>query len=661
MVDVDKLLDDVLSEINGQRAWDWVARITQFNRIQASQEYHEILEIIKKELYSIGFEEIEHFQSPADGRIKTWDYKAAFQWELEEGFLKIIEPEKMKLCDSNEIPTSIITHSKPCDIIAEIVDIGKGDKEEDYKKEDLKGKIALISSSTYMYRLLIEKSDALGVIFYPDLKRTGDQTQKRIYNSFFTTEDRIDNAKFGFSISYSQAMHLKELMERGSVKVHAKIDAKFIEGNLEILSTKINGFEAPDREIIIIAHLCHPSPGANDNASGAAGLLELARSLKSMCDKKVLTTPKYTIRFIWVPEFNGTIPWMKQHEEKIKRAIACLNLDMIGEHRLKIGYPLQINLAPHSTPSILNDIATMIVKKVVDHPKGISINGTKVPMSYRLTGFEGGSDHVVFADSYFGIPSLMFGHDDPYYHSSMDTVEFCDSTELKRVIAMTLSISYILAIIDNNVISSLVPIIHQGVLSRWSKVVKLLEDLINHLKTIKGTKLEKEVGEKILLGTDIFKAFHEYEINLFGWTKEVCNSKDIYNLFEFIEKEISIMIQFHKERWDLITKQELDEKSVNSVNSKYKATFKPAFKGPFLVDRLFELNQINAFKEFCDDLKYGYLGPIDELINLSSKGYEVLRIASYLSLEYDTIILPSKVLTLMEYLEQKKIITQINS
>ncbi len=377
MVDVDKLLDDVLSEINGQRAWDWVARITQFNRIQASQEYHEILEIIKKELSSIGFEEIEHFQSPADGRIKTWDYKAAFQWELEEGFLKIIEPEKMKLCDSNEIPTSIITHSKSCDIIAEIVDIGKGDKEEDYKKEDLKGKIALISSSTYMYRLLIERSDALGVIFYPDLKRTGDQTQKRIYNSFFTTEDRIDNAKFGFSISYSQAMHLKELMERGSVKVHAKIDAKFIEGNLEVLSTKINGSEAPDREIIIIAHLCHPSPGANDNASGAAGLLELARSLKSMCDKKVLPPPKYTIRFIWVPEFNGTIPWMKRHEEKIKRAIACLNLDMIGEHRLKIGYPLQINLAPHSTPSILNDITAMIVKKVVDHPKGISINGTR--------------------------------------------------------------------------------------------------------------------------------------------------------------------------------------------------------------------------------------------------------------------------------------------
>jgi aminopeptidase-like protein len=661
MMDIDKLIDDILTCINGQRAWDWVARISQYNRIQASQGYHEILEIIKKELYSIGFEEVEHFQSPADGKTKTWDYTAAYQWELEEGLLEIIKPEKVKLCDSNEIPTSIITHSKPCDIIAEVIDIGKGDKEEDYQKEDLEGKIALISSSTYMYRSIIEKSNAVGVIFYPDLKRTGDQTDKRIYNSFFTTEDRINNAKFGFSISYGQAIYLKELIEKGPIKVHAKIDAKFIEGNLEVLSTTIKGSDTPDKEIIIIAHLCHPNPGANDNASGAAGLLELARSLKSLCDRKILITPKYTIRFIWVPEFNGTIPWMKHHEEKVKSAMGCLNLDMIGEHRLKIGYPLQINLAPHSTPSILNDITSMIVKKIVDHPKGVSINGTKVPMSYRLTGFEGGSDHVVFADFYFGIPSLMFGHDDPYYHSSMDTVEFCDSTELKRVIAMALSISYILAIMDNNVISDLVPIIHQGVLSRCSKAVKLLEDLINQLKRIKGNNLEKKAGEKILLGTDIFKAFYDYEINLFKWLKRIDNSQDIDTLSEFIEKEISIMIQFQKERWDIITKQELDEKSIKLLKSKYATTFKPSFKGPFLVDRLFELHQINEFQQLCDDLKYGYLGPIDELINLSSKGYEVLRIASYLSLEYDTIILPSKVLTLLEYLLKMKIITQINS
>jgi hypothetical protein len=128
------------------------------------------LEVIKSELKSIGFNEIEHFKSPADGKTKAWDYTAPYQWELESGILKIIEPEKMKLCDSNEITTSIITHSKSCDILVEIIDIGKGNKKEDYQKKDLEGIIVLISSPTYRCRSLIENSKAIGVIFYPDPK-----------------------------------------------------------------------------------------------------------------------------------------------------------------------------------------------------------------------------------------------------------------------------------------------------------------------------------------------------------------------------------------------------------------------------------------------------------------------------------------------------------
>ncbi|MHA1487309.1 MAG: DUF4910 domain-containing protein, partial [Promethearchaeota archaeon] len=443
-MNIEKFLNDILSVINGQRAWDWVAKISQYNRIQASKGYHDSLEVIKEELVTLGFDDIEHFKSPADGETTIWGSKALYQWEIETGELWVIEPETIKLCDFNDIPTSIVTHSKSCDLTADIIDIGAGDKKEDYERNNIDGKIILISSSTYMNHSYIENSGCLGVISYPDLKRTRDNFDRRIYNSFFTTKSRIINAKFGFSISYNQAMHLKELMKKGPVKVKASINAKFMEGDLEVLTTSIKGTEHPDQEIIIIAHLCHPLPSANDNASGAAGLLELARAFRYSIDKKILESPKRTLRFVWVPEFNGTIPWMKYHEGKMRKVIACINLDMIGEHPLKIGQPLEVNLAPHSTPSILNDITSFFVKIIADHSKGIAINGTKVPMSYRLKSFDGGSEHILFIDSYFGIPSLMSGHEDLHYHTSMDTVEYCDSTELKRVIAMALSISYTL-------------------------------------------------------------------------------------------------------------------------------------------------------------------------------------------------------------------------
>jgi len=658
-MDIEKYLNDILSEVNGQRAWDWVAKISQFSRIQGSKGYHDIAEIIKNELSRIGYNEIEHFKSPADGKNNAWGYVAAYQWEIESGELWITEPERIKLCDYDEIQTSIVTHSKSCDIIAEVVDIGKGDKKEDYESKDIDGKLILISSLTFMYHSYIESSGALGVIYYPDLKRTGDQLDKRIYNSFFTTHDRLDKAKFGFSISYKQAIYLKELLEKGPVKVHAKINAKFMNGSLEVITTSIRGREYPEQEIIVIAHLCHPFPSANDNASGAAGLLELARALKHLIDKKALEQPKRTIRFVWVPEFNGTVPWMKYHENKINNVLACLNLDMIGEHRLKIGYPLQVNLAPHSTPSILNDIATLFIEKIADHPNGIAINGTKVPMSYRLTSFEGGSDHILFADSYFGIPSLMFGHEDPYYHSSMDTVEYCDSTELKRVIGMAISISHILSVLDDDLIFELWPIIHQGIYNRWGKAIKLLEELILSITIPKDKSSKEDLIELVVLGTDIIQSFHDYELDLLKWVENVNSSSKLVGLLEPAKKEISEILEIYSLRWSNQIKEYRGDKEIEILESKLNLSYKPDFNGPLVVDQLFSLFENPSFKDFCKRLKSEYLGPISELINLVCKGYNLLRVTSFLSLEYNMIIPPNKVVELVNYLEKEKIVNQV--
>jgi hypothetical protein len=539
-------------------------------------------------------------------------------------------------------------------VIAEILDIGKGDKEEDYKNKNFDGKLLLMSSSTYLYHSYVENSTALGVIYYPDLKRTGDQLDKRIYNSFFTTQDRIEKAKFGFSISYKQAIKLKELLRKNTVKAHAKINAKFMEGNLEVISTSIQGTDNPEQEIIIVAHLCHPFPSANDNASGAAGLLELSRALKHLIEDKKIKPPKKTIRFLWVPEFNGTVPWMKFHENKMKNVLACINLDMIGEHRLKIGLPLELNLAPHSTPSILNDIASFFVEKIADHPKGVAINGTKVPMSYRITSFEGGSDHVLFSDFYFGIPSIMFGHADPYYHSSMDTVEHCDSTELKRVIGMGLSISHNLSLIDEIKIKELWPIIHQGLYNRLGKTIKLLEelniDLPEHIEKLSSMKS----FDLAFLGKEILKASHDYEMGILAWVERFDVTENIKKMIKTSKIEISEILKIQDLRLDNYIK----DNNFKITHEKYNQKYRPNFNGPFLVDKKYSLNEIPVFKKFNETLKSEFSGSITELINLICKGFTILRVASLLSLEYNTIILPNIVEDLINYLEEEKIIVK---
>jgi hypothetical protein len=511
-----------------------------------------------------------------------------------------------------------------------------------------------MSGPIYMCRPYIEESGAIGVIYYPDLKRTRDNFDRRIYNGFFTTKERLNNAKFGFSISYNQAMHLKELMQKGTVKVKANIKAEFMEGNLEVLTTSIKGTEYPDQEIVIIAHLCHPLPSANDNASGAAGLLELARAFRYLIDKKILEKPKRTLRFVWVPEFNGTVPWMKYHEAKMRKVLACINLDMIGEHPIKIGQPLEVNLAPRSTPSILNDITSFFVKNIADHPKGIAINGTKIPMSYRLKSFDGGSDHVLFIDSYFGIPSLMFGHEDLHYHSSMDTVEYCDSTELKRVIAMALSISYIISIFDIELIKKFWPLVHQGLFQRIGNSIKLLEELFISILSSKNKMNPEEGKEVFLLGREILNAWFQYELESLEWIKLMDTSPEILLLIESTNDEMKELREYQYLRWN--EKFNFDGEEIKNLVSKFGDIYEPNFQGPFRIRDIFNLIKTPIFKEFSEELKYEFLGPINELSNLLGKGYDVLRISAFLSLEYETLVKPNKILKLVNHLEREQLI-----
>ena len=653
-MDIDKFFNDILSVVNGQKAWDWVAKISQYNRVQASNGYHDSLETIKKELENLGFDDIEHFKSPADGETTIWGYPAPYQWEIETGELWIEEPEKTKLCDFNDITVSIMTHSKSCDITVEIVDIGIGDKKEDYEKNDIEGKIILMSGPTYLNRPYIEESKAIGVIYYPDLNRTRNNLDRHIYSGFFTTKERLNNAKFGFSISYNQAMHLKELLKKGPVKVHAGIKAEFMEGNLEVLSSYIKGTEFPDQEIVIIAHLCHPLPSANDNASGAAGLLELARAFKYLIKNRIIDSPKRTLRFVWVPEFNGTVPWMRFHEDRIKNVLACINLDMIGEHPLKIGQPFEVNLAPRSTPSILNDIASSFVKKIADHPKGIAINGTKNPMSYRLRSFDGGSDHFLFVDSYFGIPSLMLGHNDPNWHSHVDTVEYCDSTELKRVIATALSISYVFSTFDKTLIKRFWPIIHQGLFKRIGTLVKLLEELSLAIYSYENAEKTEFRIDLFLLGKELIKACFQYEIELLERIKLIDNSSETLQLIESVKIELKELEGSQNIRWN--EKSDFNEEDLKKDKHNFNYIYEPTYSGPLYARDLFMLVKYQDFETFIGELKYEFLGPINELFNLLGKGYNTLTISAFLSLEYETLVQPKRIQSLVNHLENEKLI-----
>jgi len=246
-------------------------------------------------------------------------------------------------------------------------------------------------------------------------------------------------------------------------------------------------------------------------------------------------------------------------------------------------------------------------------------------MSYRLKSFDGGSDHILFIDSYFGIPSLMFGHEDLHYHSSMDTVEYCDSTELKRVIAMALSISYTLSIFDIDLTKKFWPIVHQCLFIRIGNSIKLLDELSLSFSSSEK-KIKTEEGKALFFfGQDILDACFQYELESLEWLNLIVNSSDVLLLIESTKVEIKGLLEHQRLKWN--EQCTFDNEEMDILKSKFSVSYELNFDGPFLTDNLFKLIKVPIFK----------------------------------SLEYLTIVKPYKIMELVNHLEREQLIKKKNS
>ena len=111
-----------------------------------------------------------------------------------------------------------------------------------------------------------------------------------------------------------------------------------------------------DQEIVFSCHLDHPNPGANDNASGCAGELEVARTLSRLIRSGALPRPERTIRFLWPAEIEATIALLNARPEFARRTLATVHLDMIGGNSEITKSVLRVRGSPPSLPSFVSDV-----------------------------------------------------------------------------------------------------------------------------------------------------------------------------------------------------------------------------------------------------------------------------------------------------------------
>ncbi len=434
---LNTLLSFLAEEFSGLRTKTTVAAISRFHRIQASPGYDNALDFLANKLNGLDIPtEVSAYVS--DGKTETFGWVAPPGWLIRSGSLRQIGPTQRRLCCYDIVKISILGQSAPGDGEGELVHVGAGDSEACFEGVDLEGKFVLASGRPAAMLEYLKGKGAVGVIIYPPVDRAEPSHDLVQYGGFFPRADELAWLPMGFSISRRNADLLLADMAKGPVRVRGEIDAEFIENPMQVLEARIEGSNPKTKEVLLTAHLCHPEPSANDNASGSGVLLEMARALSKLKERGELAN---TVRLLWIPEFNGAVPWAAEHAENLKNVAFSINLDMVGQSPEIIGEPLRVFRVPNSHPTYLNACFEPLLATIAQDGRFLASQGSRRVLHWILDVPSGGSDHLVFQAPPVGVPSAMLGHDDPYWHTDLDTLEKVDPTRLKCVGVLTTALA----------------------------------------------------------------------------------------------------------------------------------------------------------------------------------------------------------------------------
>ena len=463
------LKDDVIIRLiqtsSGDRAHDFVSRLALGDREQASEGYTRAAEWVVGKAKAFGLEQVAIERFPCNGKIEYFGQLMAPQWKVKKGELWLTSPFQMKIASHEEQPMSLAEGSTSAEVEAELVDIGVGTADADYAA-GVKGKIVLTSGRPLaVYERAVTKEGAAGIISCwsaPDwdyLNRRPGDFPDQVGWTRIPRDAAAGAGHFAFAISARRAQELRVMMQQGkALRVRAVVDAELVPGHLEVATGLIPGSTYPDEEIIVTAHLDHYKPGANDNASGSAAILEMARTMRELVGNGSLPPPLRTIRFMWVPEYNGTYAWLAAHLNDPVKRIANLNFDMVGENVAKTNSLLNLNYTSDSNPSFLN----ALMESVVDfanrfnserYPPQMdlyigSLAGSRDRLSCRMSPYTTGTDHELFNDLKMGAATLSAWPDN-FYHSSEDAPDKVDPTQLHRAVVIGLAGAATLAYADD--------------------------------------------------------------------------------------------------------------------------------------------------------------------------------------------------------------------
>ena len=308
------------------------------------------------------------------------------------------------------VAASTLTYSVGGQVEAPLVAAGAGQL-ADLASVDARGKIALVQRGVLRFSDKVANAaaaGAVGVVVYND-------SAGPVQGSLTGPE-----AVPAVTISGDSGQHLLNLLAAGAVTARLGVDASIDQRSATNVIAELPGSRPGAGSVVLGAHLdtVPAGPGANDNGSGSAVVLELAHELAQRSPADRPLTVRFALFGAEELGLYGSRYYVQSLSDAERQAIvADINLDMVG-----VGQSWRFG----GTEDLVQ--------------RALGAAGEIGERALPLRGpIAGASDHASFLDA--GIPAVfLYRIEDPNYHTANDRAEFVDPVALGQAGTIALKI-----------------------------------------------------------------------------------------------------------------------------------------------------------------------------------------------------------------------------
>jgi hypothetical protein len=454
-------MSEIVGEASGENAYHMIMQTGGYDMDRTAEEFasafHETQFYLEK-ARDYGFQNAEIVRFPGG---TTWDGVRGELWE--------VTPVRQKLASYLDSAAMLAAGSATGDATGELIWVGLG-RPADFQDKDVTGKIVVTEGSVgNVHALACVEKGALGVIgVMPSTRAMFDPLQMGWSSVRGGADATKQPARFAFQLPPREGEFLKKRLLAGlKITVTAKVAAETRNYDLQNVVWFIPGTDPAAGEIIFSAHLFegYVKQGGNDDISGCAVVMEIARTLNTLINEGRIPRPKRTIRFLIGPEFSGTGPWVKANKALMEKTLCNINLDMVGLWLSKSQSFMCLMRTTFGGPHYVNDVMENYFRYVGEGNREriqnrsnfypvpqriVAPTGSDEPFYYSIETHYGASDHEVFNDWGVQVPGIMMiDWPDRWYHTSGDHVDKTDPTTLKRVAIIGAAGAYTIAAADD--------------------------------------------------------------------------------------------------------------------------------------------------------------------------------------------------------------------